>query len=1393
MVMKFHPKKISFGVYSEKEIEQASCMDVTEPSTFDKFGHPVRGGLYDLRMGPLDFSSNCKTCNLSLLNCPGHFGRIKLFKPVFNPIFFDSLLSLVRCCCFQCRHFRITNYDRLIMFCKFSLLRNGEEIDGLDELYATSEEEELYSVVSKRVESSRKNRPGPPTDKYQEMVRHFFSSINSKKKCVRCGHANPKIYKGTNIKILKSLQRDDENSENEKDSELLFPDFIRELVEDLFSNEADLIGSIFSTKDPNMFFLTSIPVTPNRFRPVSFLNEKKAPNPQTFSFNDILTINELVKKDLSYWPELQGAVLSSFDNSNLRKRNIGLITPPGHKQILEKKEGLFRKNIMGKRVNFAARTVISPDPNLETREIGVPFVFAEVLTFPERVTSFNVSKLKKAIVNGSTYPGSLYLQDGDVMLSLSHMPDEKRFALANQLLDGKKVVWRHLVDGDVVLVNRQPTLHRPSIMAHKCKVLKGERTLRMHYANCKSYNADFDGDEMNIHFPQSYVAEAEARHIVMNDFNYLVPTDGKPIRGLTQDHIVAAAILTMKNSFFSEEDYFTLVNSGLDGRRITIDKPCILKPVRLYSGKQVLSAIIKNLGLGLNIEIETKVPKDAWREHSEESVLRISEGNIITGILDKNSIGPTFKSLAHACGEIRGFAASNDLLTYIGRVCNKYLQMYGFTIGADDLILSNDANAKRKKVMETKDKKVRELQKEYMEANPDFYLCDDKKAYLDSIMRREMNKITSEIVNASVPSGLKKGFPDNGMELIVSIGSKGSIVNLSQISGALGQQELEGRRVPVMASGKTLPCFKPLDPDPSSGGYIYQGFLDGINPSQYFFHCMAGREGLIDTAIKTANSGYLQRCLVKHMEGIKVEYDRSARIGKKIVQFVYGEDGLDCTKSSYLDDPEFFRRNAFLFKELSLSSFKLSNRYEDFLSPRFKKEIEFFDEELKRFLESRYVCSLADPGESVGIIAAQSIGEPSTQMTLNTFHLAGVGEKNVTLGVPRLREILLVASKSIKTPLVTIPIRKKLNFDIGTCLKKITLKDCVRKFRVSEEIVMIDGVFQKKIRMVFDLDNFVDLASEALDRKFLKILGSKLKMLSKVKYKLGMEEGNKDSSKELDENKENEEEDESDSDEESNSKSDYICVDTSENENTEKDSDDTTHPETIDEIDHTDNSSSTEEENLINFTRKSKNILSFEMLYPSGFNEVISSIIESILPTVVVRETKGIKKASISGNTLFVESPSISSLTGRIEVAPGVYEDLLDLLDIYNSESNDIYNVYLTLGIEAARHAIINEVVKVFDVYGISIDARHLLLVADYMTRKGDYSPFSRHGLGIGDSLIQKMSFESCYSNFKTAAAFHLEDQLSNPSASITVGNPVKCGTNSFDLIYNVDFFNNKV
>lgn len=283
----------------------------------------------------------------------------------------------------------------------------------------------------------------------------------------------------------------------------------------------------------------------------------------------------------------------------------------GLKQVIEKKEGLFRMHMMGKRVNYAARTVITPDPNIDTEEIGIPDIFAKVLTFPTPVTPWNVHVLQKMVLNGpNVHPGAVSVEnESGQVFRLDPNNFTQRQSVANRLLakdkvqlssgerGSSKVVYRHLMNGDYLLLNRQPSLHRPSIMAHRARILYGDKVFRLHYANCKHYNADFDGDEMNAHFPQSHIGRSEAANLVNACSHFLVPKDGTPLAGLIQDHIVGAVRLTIRGRFFSYRDYVQLVYFAMSNytKGIVTEPPSIIKPFPLWSGKQVISTIIRNL------------------------------------------------------------------------------------------------------------------------------------------------------------------------------------------------------------------------------------------------------------------------------------------------------------------------------------------------------------------------------------------------------------------------------------------------------------------------------------------------------------------------------------------------------------------------------------------------------------------------------------------------------------------------------------------------------------------------------------------------------------------------------------------------------------------------------
>ncbi|KAI4292943.1 DNA-directed RNA polymerase I subunit RPA1, partial [Pancytospora philotis] len=1332
----YEPRVLALDWYSPKDVVKVSECEVTTPVSFDAFGHAVPDGLYDPRMGPVERDTPCATCRLSDLRCPGHFGHIKLSRCVLNPVLYNAVFALLKSMCHKCLCFKVTDHERLVAYTRLRALQRGVVLTDADAFVKNKAVEELEAAIN-RMEGDGTAKE----DVRYEIAGEFFKRYSGKVKCPRCNAKSPRLTKGNNMRVLIQPSGSDT-------VDYLTPEDIRKLVDSLYSNEGVLLEEIFRSTDYERFFIEVLPVIPNRFRPPRFVDGKVLENSVNTQLARIMQYSISVEAEARFWPDLQAFVLFYFDSAKAPGSAFGL------KQILEKKEGLFRKNIMGKRVNYAARTVISPDPNLHTREIGVPLVFASKLTFPERVTAYNVDRLRKMVQSGTEYPGCAFVESDGALVDMSHISSGARYAIARQLGSGNKVVWRHLLDGDHVLVNRQPTLHAVGLMAHTVKVLRNEKTLRMHYVNCKPYNADFDGDEMNIHFPQSVQALVECRDVAHNDHNYFVPASGKPIRGLEQDHVVAAAALSMKDSFFTRDEYFAVAFSGAKrpGKRLYVARPCIMSPVELYSGKQVISTVLQNLGVRINYDGKTKLTytDEAAAESGAygsmrlfeedcEAQLRIRNGFVVSGTLDKSSVGATSFSVVHACGEVYGYPFCNDLLTAVSRMVNAYITAKGFTVRFDDLLMSRRADAQRHEIFQQSNAAAQAEMQALIGGQE--VLDEAKLALCDSKMINFMNGSTSRVV-ALLSHGLYKKFPYNNMGNIVATGAKGSIVNFSQIACSLGQQELEGRRVPFMASAKTLPCFRRLETAPAAGGYVFERFLTGINPATFYFHCMAGREGLIDTAVKTANSGYLQRCLIKHLEGIKVEYDGSVRADGSVIQYKYGDDGLDCTKATYFSKKDFFADNVHLFPSGSAAVDAHSLAFDH----RFGSQPAAWPAGLGALLKQKFVAAEVDAGKSVGIIAAQSIGEPSTQMTLNTFHLAGVGGRNVTLGIPRLREILMIASKNIKTPVITVPFCTERHDAVVEAFRKITIADCLESVTVQEGFVQKTGQYMKSIKIVFDLVEPSEACARAIDIGFLKLLGKEIK---KKTSSAGITEYQSKETAGSSAVVDAEDKGGDDQDEESSSSSDSDAdskpqKDTFDDEERDAKAGDG-FLEDLDEAASDDEAE--EPSSLVNLKKHSPTKYSFQIFYPSSFNILLMPIIESISKKIVVRHVGGIERASASEGSLLLEGSNFSSLVGEFGDV-----DMLEAVDITRSYSNDIYAVLQTFGVEAARTVIVKEITNVFDVYGISIDIRHLLLVADYMTRLGRFSPFNRTSLTMNDSFLQKMSFESCFTNLKNSA-----------------------------------------
>lgn len=812
--------------------------------------------------------------------------------------------------------------------------------------------------------------------------------MTRRKGCIHCQKSLATISKSfSKITISHAVQSKKET----KIKEYLHPVDVKNIMKQLWINEKNFIGALLPVlvglkmeHPTDACFMSAILVTPSNLRPNLMVRGKLVESPRNSTYKSILREAKLIQyirlledqKDQEIPSEVIELVNESQGKTNLEKIQIGLHNLQmcvdalwdgnsyrttnnkdqsiriGLKQLLEKKSGIIRQNMMGKRVDYFARSVITPDPFLDIDQIGIPVEFAKKLTYPIAVTDWNNKGLHGIVLNGPNhYPGANMIEtDVGIIKWLSATNKSRREAISKTLFHrgpnsrGPQIVHRHVIDGDMMLLNRQPSLHKPSIMAHRVKVLKGEKTLRLHYANCKAYNADFDGDEMNAHLPQSELAKCEAKELASVVHQYLVPRDGSPLSGLIQDHIISSVRMTIRGRFFNRKEYMHYVYQALSSldKDIKTMPPAIIKPNMLWSGKQIISTLIINLTPPnhkkyINLTSKSKLEEKYWRNKNKyiypdslsEFNFIIRNGDLLSGIIDKNHIGASTYSLIHCFFELYGGKYSALLLSAFSKLFTVYLQSDAFTLGVEDILVTERADCDRQVAIdESKNAGTLAALESLGIENMSEEITTNKlaesysksshfTALVDRNYKKHLQPFTNKITKACIPIGLLQPFPNNNLQLMVQSGAKGSTVNTIQISCCLGQIELEGKRPPMMISGRTLPSFPPFDTLPKAGGFIGSRFMTGIQPQEFFFHCMAGREGLIDTAVKTSRSGYLQRCLVKHLESLIVNYDMTVRDSNgSIVQYLYGEDGLEVTKSS------FFNKKQFGFLADNVDSFK---------------------------------------------------------------------------------------------------------------------------------------------------------------------------------------------------------------------------------------------------------------------------------------------------------------------------------------------------------------------------------------------------------------------------------------------------------------------------------------
>ena len=991
--------EISFGLISPKDLRKQSVVEIQTPDTYDEDGAPITTGLMDGRLGTLEPRQRCKTCGNTAIRCPGHFGHIELAVPIVHIEFTKIIFDLLRSTCRNC--------GRLLL------------------------SEELAKKVKVKINRYNKLLGVIPDEVYKTIVQDI--------KTKQCPHCAAQQFKITFEKPTKFIEQ------TEAGSEPLTPSMIRERLERISDEDLEILGFNPKVARPEWMVLQVLPVPPVYVRPsITLESGIRSEDDLTHKLVDIIRINQRLKENM----EAGAPTLIIQDLSELLQYHVTTyfnneasgIPPARHRsgralktlsQRLKGKEGRFRSNLSGKRVDFSARTVISPDPNLDINEVGVPADVAMRLSVPEKVTAWNLEEMKQLVINGpEQYPGALYIirPDGK-RIRLEFVVDREKIAEAVEL---GFIVERHLKNGDVAIFNRQPSLHRMSIMAHYVRVLP-YKTFRLHLCVCPPYNADFDGDEMNLHVPQSEEARTEALLLMQVQDQILSPRFGGPIIGAIRDFITSAYYFTRRGNYLTKSEVNRLMRTtGYEGE---LPVPEIKEPVPMWSGKQIFSIFLpKTLNYSLKANICQSCAKCEEEQCKHDAYVVIKNGELISGIIDRRSIGSEqSESLLHRIIKDYGTQAGSDFLNKVTHLLKLFVSMRGFSYTYDQLVLSPKARNRIAKTMDRIQKKIDEHIENYKNGTlprlPGQTLEESFEIYVMhelATARDEAGKIADQDFTL-----------ENAGIVMTRTGARGSSLNIGQMAACVGQQSVRGKRILRGYAGRALPHFVGGDPSPRARGFVYNSYQTGLDAIEFFFHAMGGREGLVDTAVRTQQSGYMQRRLINALEHIRLEYDGTVRDSAgDIIQFMYGEDGVDPAKSDHGKAVNVSR----LIDQIKIGQEKGEAATQDFIKKHLKavegQITPALMVQLKQNLAKaklsmknvekaitltaeQYKKALMEPGEAVGIVAAQSIGEPGTQMTLRTFHYAGVKEQNVTLGLPRLIEIV-DARRIPSTPIMTI-------------------------------------------------------------------------------------------------------------------------------------------------------------------------------------------------------------------------------------------------------------------------------------------------------------------------------------------------------------------------------------
>ena len=1424
---------VQFSMLSPEEIRRNSVVEISSRDTYIN-NKPVVGGLFDPRMGVLEPGLICPTDGYTYIDTPGYFGHIELARPVFYVQHIKEIMKISKMVCYKCskllinknQHTHILNY---------------------------------------------------PPEKRWQYISNLRGNITRCGECTDdgCGCLQPSKIRLEGFATIKATIEYVSDTDGEKSSvEIkLTPEFLLRQFKRISDDDVHFMGFSPIYSRPEWMVCQVLAVPPPSVRPsVKHDAQQRSEDDLTHIYSSIIKNNtdlaEKIANNAS--PNVIEQLVDTLQYliAMIVNNKIKGAEPMAQRSgrtmncimsRLNSKTGRIRGNLMGKRVDFSARSVITGDPNLSIRQLGVPLKIAMNITKPIKVNERNRDFLMKLIQNGpDEYPGAKILEKKNGENITLRYVDRNSV----RLMDGD-IVHRHMMDGDAVLFNRQPSLHRMSMMCHIVKIMKKGDTFRMNVGDTKPYNADFDGDEMNMHMPQNVLAETELKHLAAIPYQMISPAGNSPIIGIYQDSLLGSYRFTRPGLNFTPRDAMNI---------LMMFKHVDPTKLNIVNGKITNYDILSQILPPMTLVGKTNLFKDDEDYQTSSNVLEIRDGKYIRGQLEKKVIGSTTKGILHRICNDFGNMQSSNFVDDLQNIITEYMKSSSFSVGISDLIADKKTQDNIIHAITTQKQEVQSIIEKVHLGTFENNTSNTNNTEFELNINNVLNKATEQAGKIGRNS-LNK---NNRFLMIVNCGSKGSLINISQMISCLGQTNVDGKRIPYGFDNRTLPHFSKFDDSPSARGFIENSYISGLTAPELFFHAMGGRIGLIDTAVKTSQTGYIQRRLIKGLEDIKVEYDMTIRNNMgKIIQFKYGDDNFDSTKTEnqfiplvgmsvediyahydilgtteivnlftkgtatrfrkqkkdmaakckvYIDNMLEARNkiveNVFNYSNdngirmpvafqniivniqgqlnlnvnslvdiTPLEAFELIEEYLNklkrtkFIQPNKLFEVmylfylnprdlitkkRFHKKGLTVLLETiilRYKQAVVHPGETVGVIAGQSIGEPTTQLTLNTFHLSGVASKsNVTRGVPRIEEILRL-TKNPKNPSLTVHLKSmdETSQDkashYANILEHTKLVELIKKVQIcfdpeDQETTIEDD--QLLMQQYYEFEKIMDdCIGEEIDNTVIKskwvirmefnqeILLEKNITMDDIHFAINNSHGNEISCVYNDYN--------------SNNLVFRIRMNSS----------------------------------VLNKNKKQKNIQ--ETLDQSDEIYLLRNFQDSLLNNIVLRGIPGITNVLPRKLQNMVVKEDDRYSQKDVYVLDTTGSNLMDVLafdfiDNKRTYSNDIKEVFNVLGIEAARQILYNEFVEVMEFSDVYINYHHLSILCDRMTANHNMVAIFRSGI-LNDNVgpISKSTFEVHTEVLLDASRHASVDYMRGVSASVMMGQTGNYGTGMFQVVLDTD------